>query len=166
MNFTTGQLNEKTVPELRAMCTNMGISGMSKQRKDYVIEKLMHAQTLAARRAKKAEAKRSIHHVESVATGDSKTVNALEANLSSIMTKPSARSGDKCTTTIRVSAGASSGTFPVIGKTVGAVSAFLREVLNVDSLAQGVVNGKAVENDYVLVANDSLEYIKTAGKKG
>jgi phage terminase large subunit-like protein len=86
--------------------------------------------------------------------------------MSSVMTHPNKKVGDKCTTAISVSCGANSGKFPVTGKSVAAVGEFLREVLNVDRLAEGLVNGKKVEGNYILQPGDTLEYLKPAGQKG
>ena len=69
-------------------------------------------------------------------------------------------------TTIQVSCGASSGAFPVEGKNVREVGEFLREVLNVDKLSTGLVNGKEVQGDYVLKSGDNLEFMKPSGRKG
>jgi len=49
---------------------------------------------------------------------------------------------------------------------VGSVAEFLREVLNVDRMSQGVVNGKQVEDSYRLKEGDNLEFLKPAGRKG
>ncbi len=169
--FTTGQLQDKTVAELRQMCGNMGITGMSKQRKDNIVSEIMRYQRAQDRRVKREAAKKtSTKTIAGPTTADiapaSPNVSALKTEMTSVMTKPSARRGDKATTTLRVSAGASSGEFPVVGKTVGAVSEFLREVLNVDTMAQGIVNGKTAESGYVLKSGDNLEFIKPAGQKG
>ena len=84
----------------------------------------------------------------------------------STITKPDAPFGSRATTTIHVSCGASSGNFPVAGKSVKEVGDFLREVLNVDRLSTGLVNGKEVDAEYVLNSGDNLEFLKPAGKKG
>jgi len=46
------------------------------------------------------------------------------------------------------------------------VGDFIREVLNVDRLSTGLVNGKEVPGDYILKEGDNLEFLKPAGKKG
>ena len=93
-------------------------------------------------------------------------VTSAQFTMSSVLTKPSAKFGDKTTTTIQVSCGANSADFPVLGKSVGAVQEFLKEVLNIDRLAEGQVSGKSVKADYILQEGDVLEFIKPAGRKG
>jgi len=158
--FTKAQLEEKTVPELRQIAKNLGCTGYSKKAKAIVIDKIMKADKGAAPAAPAAPAKTA-----KVAPIDP-NVKQAEFNLQSVLTKPSAKFGDKTTTTIRVSCGAAAGDFSVCGKTVGAVSEFLREVLNIDRMAQGVVNGKTVDGSYVLKEGDNLEFLKAAGRKG
>jgi len=143
------ELEDKKLVELRAMCIQKEIVGMSKKRKDVVIDALL------------ADDDGDV----SVAD-DPSNVNGIDGSFTSILSKPDADFGNKTTTTISVSAGASSGLFPVVGKTVGAVSEFLREVLNVDKMSQGIVDGKPVDGDYVLQSGDSLEFLKPAGRKG
>jgi len=171
MSLTQAQLYDKTNPELRQICTNMGITGMGKARKDDIVSAIISEQRKMKRReanAKKKAAKAAPKTVSKsiAASTDKDTVRAMQGSFTSVLQAPNARRGDKNTTTLRVSAGASSGEFPVVGKTVGAVSEFLREVLNVDALAQGIVNGQPVQPSYVLKEGDTLEYIKSAGSKG
>jgi len=146
--FTREQLEGKTVSELRRMVVDSGLTGISKKRKPVLVESLMSLQ----------EPDDNV-----MENGDMKGV---EFNATSIMTKPDARQGDKTTTTIHVSCGASSGNFPVVGRTVREVGEFLREVLNVDQMSTGLVNGKQVDGDYVLADDDNLEFLKPAGRKG
>ena len=68
--------------------------------------------------------------------------------------------------TIIVSCGASSGKFPVVGKTIQAVGDFLKEILNIDASANAIVNGEEVSKTYTLNEGDTLEFIKRAGSKG
>jgi len=158
--FTREQLDEKTVKELRGVAKNLGCVGYSKKPKATVIELIIEKQggpVTAAPSTAKAKA--------APAKKDDKLSQA-EFSLQSVLTKPSAKFGDKTTTTIRVSCGAAAGDFSVCNKTVGAVSEFLREVLNIDRMAQGVVNGKTVDGSYLLKDGDNLEFLKAAGRKG
>jgi len=156
--FSLADLEKKTVAELREMARNLGITGVAKKAKAIVIDKLLGAtggeKTAPAEKApipmKKAEG----------------PVTSAEFFMHSTLTKPTAKFGDKTTTTIRVSCGASTGNFNVVGRSVSAVSEFLREVLNIDKMASGLVNGKTVNPEYVLRDGDSLEFIKPAGSKG
>jgi len=168
------QLEEKTVAELRAICKDQGITGMTKKRKDVIIDALMETRLpkqTATKSAKKSASgvvkPAGVGHTAKLAKqANVEPVTRAEFQMSSVLTKPSAKAGDKCTTAIQVSCGAASGKFPVIGKTVGAVAEFLREVLNVDRLAEGMVNGDKVEGSYVLKEGDTLEFLKPAGQKG
>jgi hypothetical protein len=155
--FTKDQLDGKTVPELRGIARNLGCVGYSKKPKATVIDLILEKQGPVAASTAKAKA--------APAKKDD-TVKQAEFSLQSVLTKPSAKKGDKTTTTIRVSCGAAAGDFTVCGKTVGAVSEFLREVLNIDRMAQGVVNGNTVDGSYVLKDGDNLEFLKAAGRKG
>lgn len=149
--MTREELTNKTVAELRQMCVHeLEIPGMTKKRKDVIIDVIL----------KKTKTKTKTITIQDP------NVESIEGTFSSQLTTPGAKFGNKATTTIRVSAGASSGDFPVVGKTVGAVSEFLREVLNVARMSRGIVNGNKVEDNYVLKAGDILEYLKPAGSKG
>jgi len=153
--FTREQLEAKTAVELKRMCVDeLAIPGMTKKAKDIVIAAILEkfgasGATVAKAAAAKPAAMAGV---------------AFEAQ--SVLTKPGASFGQKTTTTIQVSCGASSGNFPVAGRSVKEVGDFLREVLNVDRLSTGLVNGKEVGAEYVLKPGDTLEYLKPAGKKG
>jgi hypothetical protein len=149
--FTKDQLEDKTARELKRMCVyELDIPGMTKKTKDVVISAIM-AQYGAPARARISK---------------SEPVTGIEFTGRSVMTKPDGEFGARTTTTIHVSCGASSGNFPVVGRTVKQVGEFLREVLNVDQLSTGLINGKEVDGDYVLKQSDNLEFLKPAGKKG
>jgi len=153
-SFTREALEAKTAKDLKRMCVDeLGIVGVTKTPKDNVINSIM------AQYGKKEKGGATIAKAKSKITG-------LEFSGQSTLTKPGAPFGSKTTTTIHVSCGASSGNFPVAGKTVKDVGDFLREVLNVDRLSTGLVNGKDVPADYVLKNGDNLEFLKPAGKKG
>jgi hypothetical protein len=100
------------------------------------------------------------------AVAPSANIAAVEGTFQSTLTKPGEPFGFKTSTTIQVSCGASSGRFPVAGRTVAEVGEFLREVLNVSKLSTGLVNGKEVEGSHVVKEGDVIEFLKPAGKKG
>ena len=136
------------------MCLGYGITGMSKRRKDEIVEAL-------------EDYYNGLDQDESTVVGPvSSTIVSMNAQLSSYRNPDSKNDDDKYVTNLSVSCGAASGNFPVVGKTVGAVAEFLREVLNIDRLSVGVVNGEEVEDDYVLTSNDTLEFLKAGGRKG
>jgi hypothetical protein len=144
MTYTTEQLSAKTNDELRSICRDLGIAGMSKKPKAVLIGVIQLAT--------------SPDEVTGLA--------GLNAQITSVVTNPEGASGARITSTIRVTSGASAGQFPVVGKQVAEVAEFLREVLNVDKMSTGLVNGKEVPGDYVLRDGDSLEFLKPAGRKG
>jgi len=151
--YTREQLEQKTVVELRQMCVyDLNIPGLTKKRKDVIISAILEKQggTASVAPSKKVDQR----------------VTAMAGTFESRLTKPQNQKGDRTTTTVRVSSGAASGTFDVAYKTVGAVAEFLKEVLNVDRLAQGIVNGNPVNDGYILQPGDTLEFLKTAGTKG
>jgi len=176
MSNTVEELNEKTVAELRGMCKKLEIPGMTKKRKDVIIDAIM-AKSKPTKAASKSTSKKDVvapcsvgkdtgHTAKLAKQAPVEPVTRAAFQMTSVMTKPSAKVGDKCSTAIQVSCGASSGEFPVCGKTVGAIAEFLREVLNVDRLAEGMVNGDKVEPSYVMKEGDNLEFLKPAGQKG
>lgn len=57
-------------------------------------------------------------------------------------------------------------TLPLAGRAVGGVRHALAPVLNIGQDAMAVVNGLAVGEDYVLVPDDHLEFVRLAGEKG
>ena len=146
--FTREELENKTVKELRSMVVDSGLVGISKKRKEVLIDSLL-----------------SLGEPDDNVREDGEMAG-IEFQATSIMTRPDADPGSRTTTTIHVSCGASSGNFPVVGKSVGEVGDFLREVLNVDRMSTGLVNGQQVDNDYILKEGDNLEYLKPAGRKG
>ena len=147
--YTEETLEAKKVTELRVICSHkMNISGMSKKRKDVIIDAIMAAQEALTKER------------------ESRTVTSIEGSFTSSLTKPDAKFGYKASTTVRVSCGASSGDFAVVGKSVGGVMEFLKEVLNVSRMSRPLVNGIQVDEDYKLQAGDVLEFLKPAGSKG
>lgn len=153
-NFSRDQLEAKTAVELKRMCVDeLAIPGMTKKAKDIVIDAILDkfgaSTATVAKTAKPAAA-----------------LEGISFKAQSTMTKPEAGFGNKTSTAIQVSCGASSGAFPVAGRSVKEVGEFLREVLNVDRLSTGLINGKEVGADYILQPGDTLEFLKPAGKKG
>jgi hypothetical protein len=158
--FTREQLNGMTSDELKRMCVqDLHIVGMTKKRKEVIVDAIMQKQDGPATGS-------ATPNPVKVAPASSGPITGMEFTGRSVFTKPSSPFGQRATTTIHVSCGASSGNFPVIGRTVTQVGEFLREVLNVDQLSTGLVNGKQVPGDHILTQGDNLEFLKPAGKKG
>ena len=140
-------LEGKTMTELIELCKEYNIPGVAKSSKATIIEVLTAL----------------MNNVDVEEEKDLGDIVGLESELTSVLTDDYNRT---IKTTIKISSGAASGSFPVVGRTVGEVGEFLREVLNVDRMSEGVVNGKKVDDNYVLTSSDSLEFLKPSGKKG
>ncbi len=145
-------LEAKSVRELRQLVVKLGIVGKTKLPKASIIDAIMGGGG-GGGAATSAIAK------------DTK-LTGIEGTFQSSVTKPGESFGHKTSTTIQVSCGASSGRFPVVGRTLAEVGEFLREVLNVSKLSTGMVNGKEAEGSYVVADGDVIEFLKPAGKKG
>ncbi len=151
------EMRECTVKELKSICKEEGLTGYSKLTKDEVVAKL-----IANNRKKTRQSKASI----APASG-SGTTPASKGPLKDMSCEmESHKTGSKVETMITVSCGANSGDFPVCGRSVAEVSDFLKDVLNVSSLANGVVNGVKAAGSYILSEGDTLEFVKPAGSKG
>lgn len=155
MIYSANQLDNMNVKkELKPLAKDLGIIGYSKKNKVDLISMILEFQS------------ESVIQPVSIKTTTMPNITALQFNATSILSKPNAERGDKCTTTLLVSSGASSGEFPVVGRSVAEVSSFLEEILNIDKMSIGHVSGKGVTGDYILKDGDVLEFIKAAGTKG
>ncbi len=149
-------LESKTVKDLRQLVVKLGIVGYTKKPKAMIVDAILSKYGSTSTTA--AIAKDGPAKVAPLA--------GLEAKFQSSITKPDLKKRDRLSTTVQVSCGATSGRFPVTGRSVAEIGEFLREVLNVDKLSTGLVNGKEVDGAYTLKAGDTLEFLKPAGKKG
>jgi hypothetical protein len=52
------------------------------------------------------------------------------------------------------------------GKEVHEIRSMLSQALNIDTAAVPTVNGETVNENYVLVDGDELEFVKPSGEKG
>lgn len=163
-NYTKENLEAKTVRELRRLVVELGIVGFTKKPKATIINAIMSkmgdddSASISVPPGTEASAE--------IAPKSPEKLSGVEATFQSSITKPELKPGERLSTTVQVACGASSGRFPVVGRTVAEVGEFLREVLNVDKLSTGLVNGKEVSGDYKLKIGDNLEFLKPAGKKG
>jgi len=157
--YTKADLAAMTVKDdLKPLASQLGITGYSKKPKDWIIKAILQAQ--------KSDVKVSISQAKTTTVVPKAMLDKIQFQTTSILTKPNANRGDKCTTTLHISSGASSGQFPVVGRTVAEVAAFLAEVLNIEKMSIGHVNGKEVDGTYILKEGDNLEFLKSAGQKG
>jgi len=151
MSYTKEDLNEKTVANLRAICRDLEITGMSKKRKDVIIDAIINNDVQ----------EEEVVIVPTNAFSD-KPLTSLTGSFQSTQ-KPGSK---KIDTVIRISCGASSGDFDVAGRSVGSVAVFLKSILNIPTMSKGIVDGKEVADKHVLTAGETLEFIKPAGDKG
>jgi len=145
------QLEETTVAELREICKNFGITGMSKARKDDIIDAI--------------EDYYEDNYEDEYVADDTDEPNEekvpyINAQVHSFLQNNEYKS------LISVSCGAASSNYPVVGKTVGFVKATYREILNIDTESMSVVNGENTPDSYTLKSGDVLEFVRTAGTKG
>jgi hypothetical protein len=160
MRYSRAQLEDMSAKELKRMAYHeMGIAGITKKPKDVVISAILEYQ--ASNPVKPGAAPAGF----AVAAPSSGPISEMHGGFKTVQTDKSAGPAG-FSTTIQVSCGASSGNFPVVGKPVGEVKAFLRDVLNIDAAADAIVNGSKVNDSYTLQDQDKLEFMKKAGKKG
>lgn len=159
--FTREELEAKTDKELKRMCVyELDLPGMTKKRKDVVIDAILaHYGTAAMAAASGADP-------DEIEIDEPEIEDQFAGTFTSVIDKPDEKPGNRNTTTIRVSSGAAAGDFSVAGRTIGEVRGLLAEVLNIDQMSNGIVNGKNVDDDYVIQENDNVEFMKPAGKKG
>ena len=158
-SYTRDQLNSMGRDEVRRLCTAVGISGMSKERKEDCIDAILRSRS-SSRPAVAAPA-------AAAPKGTAGGIGAMQFEVTSAVTNPGSAKGDRITSTLNVSCGAVSRQFSVVGYSVAQVAEFLKEALNIDSMSNAMVDGKEVSGSYVLTASDKrLEFIKPAGTKG
>lgn len=163
--FTVENLELKGRDEVRRLCTSLGIMGYSKARKDECISAIL---SQYGRRSPAAPCcASSLPEPTTPLLGDTDALSAMQYHVTSAVTDPTAKEGDRIGSTLTVLCGALSRQFNVVGYTVAQVSQFLKEALNIDSMSNAMVDGKEVSGDYVLTSRDTrLEFIKPAGSKG
>lgn len=149
--FTTEELENKTVAELRAIASGFGIVGMSKKRKDIIIDAIENYY----------DSMESDMDDDEYAGEDTERLPYINAGVHSILGRDNTYQ-----TLISVSCGAASSNYPVVGRTVGFVKATYREILNIDTDSMAIVNGKEATDSYILGSSDVLEFVRKAGNKG
>jgi len=73
---------------------------------------------------------------------------------------------DRALGNVEVVYGAEAQILAISGHNVQDVRDYLKHVLNIPADAQARVNGNLVDGNYVLLENDTLEFVKVAGQKG
>ena len=164
MSNSYESLEGKTVAELRNMCRDFEITGMSKKRKSIIIDAIMDFESKTS--YGDSNIGESINAADTSKIPENTPITSIHGAFQTNVTNPSLGKGHRLTTVVKVSSGASVGEFNVAGKTVGAVAEFLKEVLNISSVSKGIVNGVEINDDYVLNGGEALEFIQPAGTKG
>lgn len=148
------ELNEKSVIELRELCKKYNITGVSKERKSNIIDYIMNYYENCKSHTKESKK-------ETVAINNDKKPGIISTNIYSVLNEDNTYKS-----IVSVSSGAASGNYMVVGKTTGYVKELYKEILNIDTTAEPIVNGEKVLNSYVLKSGDVLEFLKPAGVKG
>lgn len=79
----------------------------------------------------------------------------------------SLQAANSVTQKVRVVHGVNEGYFDNLeGKTVGSVKKSLREVYNIPGDAEALIEGKVVQDDFILEGGNNLEFVKESGVKG
>jgi hypothetical protein len=156
--MNTKELRSLTVKELKEECRDEELTGYSKLSKDDLVKVLV-----ANNRKKARGTSASVKPVK----GKGKQAPSTKGPLKDISFEvESHKTGSKIDSMITCSSGVNSGEFPVVGRSVAEVADFLKEILNVSSMADGLVNGDKAESSYILQEGDTLEFVKPAGSKG
>jgi molybdopterin converting factor small subunit len=146
--YTEGELQGKTVRELRELCRSYEITGYSRMIKDDIVDAILEAQEYGGNNE------------------DNRSEDVIEQIEGKFFSKLDVEDTGHYTTTIQVSCGANTNRFAVVGKTIGEVADTLREVLNIGDFASPLVNGHNEDYKYILKDGDVLEFLKPAGEKG
>jgi hypothetical protein len=140
MVMTYESLLAKTVAELREICRKKKIPGMSKARKDDIINALLEG---------------SNTETEKMYTELVSTITKVDGQIKGVETM------------VHISAGAASLNQPLVGETVGSVAEKFKHILNINARdINPLINGRSVNGSYVLKAKDNLEFLKPASTKG
>lgn len=155
MTFTRRELSNKSKAELKDICDELGIYYRAKSTNDLLVNLILNNQELE----EDNPIDESLDSEPSSETSDS--VSYLNAGLAAVREEDGSVSA-----LIYVTCGASTGNFPIVGKSVAAAGELLREALNIDISSTPIVNGLRVSWDYVVEEGDSLEFTKPSGRKG
>lgn len=154
-------MGTKTCAELRELCKKYKIEGMSKARKDDIIEALDQFFNDQEDSYEADKPKDENKYVKEIRNTNNESIPVINAHVHSIN-----KGDNKFDTFVSVSCGASSSNYPVVGKTVGYVKAIYKEILNISEDSNGIVNGDDSSDSYVLRSGDILEFVRKAGSKG
>ena len=152
MNYTAEMLEKKTRDELRAICDKLDIHVNSKSTKTFMIDEILD-------KDHDDESDRNTYNEEGpeYPGGIDSISSVVHAHKSS---------GNDLNLLVSVSCGASSGNFPVVGKTVSEVSETLKSILNISTSGEPIVNGSPVGLEYKVKLGDVVEFVTVTSRKG
>jgi len=169
--YSTDQLKEMTVKELKNICKEMGISGYSRASKDTLLQMIEGAQSTSSELEGKSVKELRRMAREAGVTGYSRMrktelVEALNQKPVSMRKKEQEGVNIKCHVTLI-------NREDFVGKTINEVisyiesSATAKMAFNLPKSYVIMLNGSQVRNkDYVLKAGDELEFVAKTGRKG
>jgi hypothetical protein len=161
-NYSYEDLELMTCTELRQICSDMGISGVSKTIKEDLINIILDNQDISE------ESEQEDSCCGECAEGTSepeKLISPFNMSLTSLVRDENAPDGKKMTTLVRISSGSSSDYFNFVGKSISDIIGTCKEIFNIDISATVLVNGDPVGLNYVLKAGDIVEFLKPSGEK-
>lgn len=182
---TKGFLESKTNDELRTICSDRGITGMSKQPKAVLIDVILNDMQSKAEIPTR-ESLNTKTPVELQQMCEERGMTGLTRQPKNILVELLLNDFAKdallglegklivekdddgeITTTIKISCGGSQDMFPVVGRTIEEVMDILTEALNLPDDPMVVVNGTEITDmNYVLQSGDELDFVQKADDKG
>lgn len=151
MKYTAEMLEKKTRDELRAICDNLDIHVNSKSTKTFMIDEILD--------------KEHDEPDKNTSTEEGPEYPGGIDSISSIVHAHKSSRND-LNLLVSVSCGASSGNFPVVGKTVSEVSETLKSILNISTSGEPIVNGSPVGLEYKVKLGDIVEFVTVTSRKG
>jgi hypothetical protein len=159
INYSYADLENMTCTELREICADLGISGVSKTVKLDLIDVILDNQG-------EGHFEQDIDDsCSEECTESEKLISPFNMSLTSLVRDENAPDGKKMTTLVRISSGSSSDYFNYVGKTISDIIGTCKEIFNIDVSATVLVNGDTVGLNYVLKAGDIVEFLKPSGEK-
>lgn len=144
--YNEDQLYDLTNRELRNICIDMNIVGMTRAVKNDLVDAILE---------------NNGSYEDSNNQANSMPIIAGEVIITGV------RANGHVATTARASCGASSiNSNQIVGHKIVDVMAFFEEVLNVGDSSSPIVNGSNVDGDYIIKSGDNIEFIRAAGHKG
>lgn len=180
-SFLAGKNNE----ELRNICNDRGITGMSKQTKATLVSVILNDLQIKKEIPTRDELEgKSVPELRQMCESRGMTGldnqpkptlidlllnDCVEEALTGVQGQLTVERDEEgeLTTSIKISCGGSEDEFPVVGRTIGDVMGFLQEALNIPEDPMVIINGNETEDmSYVLQSSDELDFVQKADDKG